>query len=378
MLRCAQRLVGDADAEDVLQEALAAAWRSRARFDPARGEPKTWLLAIVANKAKNHRAGSRSGRPLTDADEPSAIGPNSIGALDLQTAMAHLTERQRVALALYYYLDLSTDECSQVMACSSGTVKSTLSTRAAAVAVIVIALAAGVFRNNGRQHDSGPAAGRIVRIVGVVWTDSDSTGTVVYTATTMRLYDGCNSSLSALKVDGRTLSRGHGIGVASSCGGGPLAASAQRRLDHFDKVVAGPATWTRTGDSLLLHTPGAGSVRLTTSGAAAPQVAGPTWRLRMYVDAAGYSHSYHGAATLHVTSGGGFTASDTCRTIHGDADAGAATIDFHPNDGNACRNGNIVSVIDHVLDGSTRFEIRSDELIISKSGGGLLVYGLTR
>ena len=44
---CGQRAM----AEDVVQEAFVALWRSGARYDPGRGSVRTWLLGIVHNRA---------------------------------------------------------------------------------------------------------------------------------------------------------------------------------------------------------------------------------------------------------------------------------------------------------------------------------------
>jgi RNA polymerase sigma-70 factor (ECF subfamily) len=48
----AYRMVGDRSAaEDVTQEAFISLWRSRARYDRARGSVRTWVLGIVRNRA---------------------------------------------------------------------------------------------------------------------------------------------------------------------------------------------------------------------------------------------------------------------------------------------------------------------------------------
>ena len=48
----AHRIVGDPGmAEDVTQEAFLSIWRSKARFDAARGSVRAWALGIVRNRA---------------------------------------------------------------------------------------------------------------------------------------------------------------------------------------------------------------------------------------------------------------------------------------------------------------------------------------
>src|SRR5687767_12518846 len=48
----AYRMVGNrVNAEDITQEAFLSIWRSRLRYDPARGSVRTWVLGIVHNRA---------------------------------------------------------------------------------------------------------------------------------------------------------------------------------------------------------------------------------------------------------------------------------------------------------------------------------------
>src|ERR1700680_2506113 len=70
----AVRVPGDLDdADDALQDAFLAAWRSRARFDPAR-RPLPWLVTIARRKALTIAADrSRKADLLTRAElAPSA------------------------------------------------------------------------------------------------------------------------------------------------------------------------------------------------------------------------------------------------------------------------------------------------------------------
>ncbi|WP_212754746.1 RNA polymerase sigma factor [Nakamurella aerolata] len=127
MQRLAERMGPPRDAEDVLQEAVTRAWQRRADFDPARGAPRSWLLAIVADQsAKATRRTWRLIPAAEPADGNDAAAPTASADLDLRSAVGALPDRQRTAIALFYYLDLSLADAAAAMSCSVGTVKSTL------------------------------------------------------------------------------------------------------------------------------------------------------------------------------------------------------------------------------------------------------------
>lgn len=122
LARLAARMAPEADRDDVLQEALSAAWRKFGQYDQARGSLRNWLLAIVADQA---RKAYRRSRPHIDIkDIPVWQQP---GDLDLERAVRALAPRQRLAVALHYFLDLPVAEVAAVMGCAEGTVKATLS-----------------------------------------------------------------------------------------------------------------------------------------------------------------------------------------------------------------------------------------------------------
>lgn len=56
--------------------------------------------------------------------ETTEAGHDSDAAMDMQAAMAGLPPRQRAALVLRFYCDLSVEQSAQVLGCSAGTVKS--------------------------------------------------------------------------------------------------------------------------------------------------------------------------------------------------------------------------------------------------------------
>jgi RNA polymerase sigma-70 factor (ECF subfamily) len=123
LARLAARLAPPGDRDDVLQAALERAWRRRATYDPKRGTPLAWLLAITADQARRARTRSRPLALATAGGSPRSIEDR----LDLEAAVARLPERQRLAVDCFYFVGLSVAETAVVMACAEGTVKSTLS-----------------------------------------------------------------------------------------------------------------------------------------------------------------------------------------------------------------------------------------------------------
>lgn len=123
MAGLASRMAPWVDRDDIVQEALSRAWKKRDQFDPARGTPRVWLLAITADRARH--AKPRPNVPLTtDPAQPDVMTDDH---LDLERVVSDLPPRQRIAVDCYYYLDLSVAETAAVMGCAEGTVKSSLS-----------------------------------------------------------------------------------------------------------------------------------------------------------------------------------------------------------------------------------------------------------
>jgi RNA polymerase sigma-70 factor (ECF subfamily) len=114
------------DADDIVQDALTRAWTKRDSFDPSRGSPRSWLLAIVADRAR--RRWIRRPRPVLPDPEPDPTDSEPAARrVDLRRAIAALPERQRTTVFLHYYLDLPVADVAEVLGCAPGTVKSNLS-----------------------------------------------------------------------------------------------------------------------------------------------------------------------------------------------------------------------------------------------------------
>ena len=136
--RTAYLITGDAsDAEDAAQEAFVKAYRALDRFRT--GAPfRPWLLAIVANEARNRRraAGRRTSLALRAAEQgpPETSSPSPETAVvaaerraELLVAVEGLREADRLAIACRYFLGLSEEETAAALGCAPGTVKSRLS-----------------------------------------------------------------------------------------------------------------------------------------------------------------------------------------------------------------------------------------------------------
>jgi RNA polymerase sigma factor (sigma-70 family) len=128
--RTAYLITGSAaDAEEAAQEAFVRAWLALKRFR-AGAEFRPWLLAIVANEARN-RVRSRKRRDgLAERAagelvwQPPADDAPALADSRLREALAGLPERDRSVLACRYVLDLGEHETAEVLGIARGTVKS--------------------------------------------------------------------------------------------------------------------------------------------------------------------------------------------------------------------------------------------------------------
>ena len=130
--RLAFRILRDrALAEDAVQEAFLAVWRSADAYKRERAKPSTWILTVVHRRAVDivRREQSRRGEPLELAPEPS-VGPVDEDAVlrdrraAVQAALSELPGDQRQALELAYYGGLTQSELAERLGVPLGTVKS--------------------------------------------------------------------------------------------------------------------------------------------------------------------------------------------------------------------------------------------------------------
>lgn len=125
LLRTAFLLTRDAGhAEDLLQTALAKAWRSWQRIS---GDPEPYVRRIMVNThATWWRRRWRGEQPAGEL--PESAGEPEQSEVDerdwLWQALGRLPVRQRAVLVLRFYEDLTEAQVATVLGCSVGTVKS--------------------------------------------------------------------------------------------------------------------------------------------------------------------------------------------------------------------------------------------------------------
>ena len=126
----------EALAQDAVQDAFLAVWRSADRFLAERAKASTWLLTIVHRRAIDlvRREEIRRGEPLEHAPEPTAAETvEEEAALGyqrriVQEALQQLPPEQREALELGYYGGLTQSELAERLDQPLGTIKSRMFT----------------------------------------------------------------------------------------------------------------------------------------------------------------------------------------------------------------------------------------------------------
>jgi len=127
----ALRVVRDpAFAEDVVQEAFLAVWRSAPRFVPERGKASTWILTFVHRRAVDlvRREERRRGEPLERAHQASGsteeVAWMKFERERVQNALAQLPDQQREAIELAYYGGFTQAQLAERLGQPLGTIKS--------------------------------------------------------------------------------------------------------------------------------------------------------------------------------------------------------------------------------------------------------------
>lgn len=137
LLALAGRLLGDADeARDVAQESFLRLWKQAAQWRSGQAQFDTWLHRVALNLCYD-RLRRRKAQPVVQDEAPddaidSAPPPDeqleaSARSEHMAAALAALPDRQREAIVLQYYQELSNIEAAALMDISVDALESLLS-----------------------------------------------------------------------------------------------------------------------------------------------------------------------------------------------------------------------------------------------------------
>jgi RNA polymerase sigma-70 factor, ECF subfamily len=129
----------EADAEEIVIAAFLQAWRSAARFDPARGSVASWLSVIVRSRALDVvRSRTRRDRVMTTAAQDAGGDVPGMGrgwdapgeSVDqaerrqyVSAALRELPEAQQKVIELAFYEGRSQSEIATILGEPLGTIK---------------------------------------------------------------------------------------------------------------------------------------------------------------------------------------------------------------------------------------------------------------
>jgi RNA polymerase sigma-70 factor (ECF subfamily) len=115
-------------AEDAVQEAFVAVWRTAAAFRAERGGARAWILTLVHRRAVDRvRREQRHAHLAAEAIPEGEAGTEpgaSAAQLHVRAALASLSPAERSVIGLAYYKGLTQEEVAAALGIPVGTVKS--------------------------------------------------------------------------------------------------------------------------------------------------------------------------------------------------------------------------------------------------------------
>jgi RNA polymerase sigma factor (sigma-70 family) len=135
LIALATRVLGDrSEANDVAQDTFVQIWKHAGQWKPGSARFDTWIHRVALNLCNDRLRRRRDFVAMDDAPEPIDPGPapddqmESVGRSDrIEAALSALPSRQREALVLHYYQELSNIEAANAMDISVEALESLLS-----------------------------------------------------------------------------------------------------------------------------------------------------------------------------------------------------------------------------------------------------------
>jgi RNA polymerase sigma-70 factor (ECF subfamily) len=133
VLAMARRMTGNAsEAEDVAQDAFLRVWQKSPDWHAGEARFSTWLYRVVVNLCVDRRR-RRSFAPIEAAGDPEDPAPSAESRMAegqrnrrVADALTKLPDRQRAALVLTYYEELSNAAVAEIMGVSVSALESLL------------------------------------------------------------------------------------------------------------------------------------------------------------------------------------------------------------------------------------------------------------
>jgi len=128
--RLAYLMTGERElSEDLAQDAFV---RAAGRFQHLRGDDafSGYLMTSVVNACRGNWRRRKVERAYLEkfrGQQTVSVDPDVGTRLAIKDALSHLSSRQRVAVVLRHYTDLSEQRTAELMGCSVGTVKTLVS-----------------------------------------------------------------------------------------------------------------------------------------------------------------------------------------------------------------------------------------------------------
>ena len=121
-------------AEDVVQDAFIALWRSGARYDQSRGSVRAWVLSVVRNRAIDsfRRESLRGARSLEEWNVADRVASPELTEVAVERraeadrirhALHDLPDEQRQVIELSYFGGFTHHQIAEMLALPPGTVK---------------------------------------------------------------------------------------------------------------------------------------------------------------------------------------------------------------------------------------------------------------
>ncbi len=118
----AAQMLGDVHmAEDIVQTVFLKTWQMLPNWEPGRAKLMTWMRRVTVNQCLDNL---RKSKPIytdnlpdvvSDKDSPEAALSDNLRSAQIRRIMADLPDRQKMALTLFYYQELSLKEAANVM-----------------------------------------------------------------------------------------------------------------------------------------------------------------------------------------------------------------------------------------------------------------------